>query len=376
MFDPCLEVRQEELLAETLRHQLEAVLDPRAVELSTPTGFTRAGVAQLPWASEEPHTPEALRGSGADQLLDALGEYAASKRFTAVLAPAHYLVDARDPWFEVDTALARRLRDRLDSVGKHETLIYYPLALHAAAFRDATQRRVLTAALEALPVDGVWLRIHPFGSTSGPTALQRYIEACREFHALRLPLVAERSGTIGVALMSFGAVGGIESGLTFGERYDVAPMLREPRDNDPFLPPPRVYLPELGAFLSKAQAEVFFENRQMRSTFGCRDSSCCRRGTVDTLGNPRRHFMIQRLREVANLSHAPETLRPQLYLDNFLRPASDLALRAARVEPALTTNRQRLDAWRETLGAMSRRGGPSTFSVVPEGRRIRRRLGA
>jgi hypothetical protein len=114
----------------------------------------------------------------------------------------------------------------------------------------------------------------------------------------------------------------------------------------------------------------------MKSSFGCHDSGCCRRGTVDTLGNPRRHFMIQRLREVANLSHVPETLRPQLYLDNFLRPASDLALRAARVEPALSRTRERLDAWRDALGAMARLGVPTTFSAVPEGRRIRRRLGA
>jgi hypothetical protein len=376
VFDPCLEARQEELRSETLRHQLETVLDPRAVELATASGFKRAGVAQLPWASEEPHTPDVLRGSGADELLDPLARYVASKSFSAVLAPTHYLVNAHDPWLEVDAALARGLRDRLDAAGKHETVVYYPLALHASAFRDATQRRMLIAPLDALPVDGVWLRIHPFGSTSGPMALQRYIEACRDFHALRLPLVAEHTGTIGIALMSFGAVGGMESGLTYGERYDISPMLKEPRDNNPFLPPPRVYLPELGTFLSKAQASAFFENRQMKSAFGCRDSTCCRRGTIDTLANPRRHFMVQRLREVASLSHAPETLRPQLYLDNFLRPASDRALRAARVEPALTTTRQRLDAWRETLGAMARRGVPSTFSVVPEGRRIRRRLGA
>ena len=84
-------------------------------------------------------------------------------------------------------------------------------------------------ALKTIEIDAVWLRIHPFGTTAaGPIALRGYIEACRDLHRVGVPLVAERSGTIGVALMAFGAVGGIESGITLGERFD-ARTLAAPR---------------------------------------------------------------------------------------------------------------------------------------------------
>jgi hypothetical protein len=130
---------------------------------------------------------------------------------------------------------------------------------------------------------------------------------------------------------------------------------------------------EIGAFLSHKQAEAFFENRQMKIALGCRDSACCQRGTSDTLREPRRHFMIQRVSEVRRMSNAPETLRAQLYLDDFLRPATDLALRAARVEPALEPTRKRLEGWRHTLGEMAKAGPVTSFATVPEGHRIEER---
>jgi hypothetical protein len=373
VFDPCLEARQGELLGETLGHHLEAVLDPRSTDLSTPGGFVRSGVAELPWAGSAIDTPERLAGSEGDEMITSLGEYVAEKGFTAVQAPTHFLARANDPWLAVDAELTRRLRERLDTLERASTLIYYALGVHANVFRDAPSRARLIASLSTLPIDGIWLRVHPFGSTSGPTAVRRYIEACRDLHRLGLPLVAERTGTIGIALAAFGAVGGIESGITFGEKYDVSPLLREPKGGDAFLPQPRVYLPEIGAFLPREVARAFFENRQMRSAFGCRDGGCCRRGFVDTLADPKRHFMIQRLREVSALSRAPESLRTQLYLDDFLRPATDKALKAARTEPALETMRKRLEAWRQTLGAMSREAPASSFAAPPDGKRVERR---
>jgi hypothetical protein len=56
------------------------------------------------------------------------------------------------------------------------------------------------------------------------------------------------SGTVGVALLAFRAVGGIESGITYGERYDVNPLIKPPTNNDPFSPSPRVYIERLGTF--------------------------------------------------------------------------------------------------------------------------------
>jgi hypothetical protein len=376
VFDPCMEGRQEELRTDAVRAGVDAILDPRTVELATPTGFERVAPTNLPWAASAPDTPDAWRGTAGAERVEVLAAYVREKGFSSVLAPTHYLRAATDPWLEVDAALVRRLRNLLDAQGGAHVAIYYPLVLHATAFRDTIQRRTLIASLQGTPIDALWLRIHPFGSASGPNALRGYIEACRELHRVGVPLIGERTGTIGVALAAFGAVGAVESGVTFGERFDVAPLVKPRPKGDAFLPPPRVYLPQLGAFLSRKQADEFFENRQMKIAFGCRDTSCCRRGTTDTLADPKHHFMTQRLRELGRLSRAPETLRAQIYLDDFLRPATDLALKAARVEPALEPVRQRLESWRLTLGAISRSTESFSFAAVPQGGRLDHRLSA
>ena len=369
VFDPCLEGRQAELLTEVRRHHIEAVLDPRTIELATPGGVAQGRVTELPWAGQQqPHTTELLSGAAGEQLVEVLADYVVKHKFSAVLAPTHYLRSATDPWLEVDTRLVRRLRRVLDAAGLGEVPIYYPLALPTTVLHDTRQRTALAAALGGLPIDALWLRVHPFGSASGPLALRRYIEGCRALHALGLPLVAERTGTVGLALLAFGAVGGIEGGITFGERYDVGGLLRPPANGTPFSPPPRVYLPQLGAFVTRGQAGELFEHRQMKTTFGCRDAGCCRRGVLDMTADPRRHFIIRRTSEVNFYSRPPEPVRAGLYLEEFLRPATDLALRAARVQPALEATRRRLEAWRHTLGAMHQAGPPQTFAVVPEGR--------
>lgn len=376
VLDPCLEPRQRELREEAREAGVETVLDPRALELSTEIGFERTGLQQLPWASSAHDTPLSLQGDAADVFVDSLAAYMVEKQFSAVLAPSHYISPDDDDWLDVDADLTRRLRRALDSRAAFETLIYYPLAIHASRFRDASERRRLVHLLRALPIDALWLRVHPFGSNSGQLAVRRYIEACKDFHQLGIPLVAEHAGAAGVALLAFGAVGGIESGITYGEQYNVGGLFRAPREGSPFSPQARVYLPELGAFLSRKQAEAFFDNRQMKGSFGCRDTSCCRRGTVDTLRDPRPHFIRQRLLEVARVSRAPETLRSQVYLEDFLRPATDLALRAARVEPALDTTRKRLEGWRSALGAMAHEGRITSFASAPEGRRMQTRQSA
>ena len=376
VLDPCLKDRHEDLRVEAGQHGLETVLDPRTIELSTVGGIARSGVPRLPWAGETlPHTPDMLDGGAGDFLVEKIVATIIEGKYTAVLAPTHYLAaGAAGPWLEVDGRLTRKLRALLDARGLRDVCIYYPLATTAKIFRHAAERAHLRVALAALPIDALWLRIHPFGTTaSGPLALRRYIDGCRDFHSLEVPLVAEHTGTVGVALLAFGAVGGIESGITYGERYDINPLIKPPGDSNPFSPSPRVYVERLGTFLSRDQADVLFSNRQMKSLFGCKVAGCCPRGAADMSADPRRHFILRRVSEVATYSRPPEPVRAGIYLEEFLRPATDLALRATRVAPELDSTRKRLEGWRRTLGAMHQQGAPSTFAVPPEGQRVQPR---
>lgn len=375
--DPTFWGVHEELGREAASHQMEVILDPQALDLAAEAGYERRGINSLPWAGERPHQPSDLRGDGGARFVDHILDFAEDKPFTSQLVPAHYVASVESDWLGVDIALASRMREQMDRRGGSSRPLYYPLVLHAEVLRNPGHRRRLIDRLREVDVDAIWLKVHPFGATSGPLALKRYIEACRDFHGLGLPIVGDRTGTAGVALAAFGAVGAVEGGLTIGERFDVGALTR-PRSGDPFAPPPRVYLPEIGAFISRKQARRLFEQRGMKTAFGCQRDGCCRRGVDDMIAYPRPHFLVSRGRELSSLSNMPEPLRAAQYLEQFLRPASDLAVRASRALPELDKHRQRLDGWREALGSVHRKDRESsvTYSQTPSGIRVNRRLGA
>lgn len=376
VFDPCLGERHAELLEATADKRLEAILDPRSVELGTEGGLALSTVKDLPWSlgGLAPHTPSRLKQEG-DRFVEALVSYAVEHSYSAVLAPTHYRENARDDWGDVDDALTVALRNALDVSGATEVPIYYPLATNGSSLGNWDERRRFKDRIGALPIDAVWLRVHRFGATSyGPIALRRYIEAGRDLQTLRLPLVAERTGTAGLALMAFGAVGGIEGGVTLGERFDFQSLKKKKEEDDGagWSPPPRVYISELGTFISRKQATQLFEIRGMKPKFACRDTECCRRGAIDMIKDPRSHFIKRRSREVGALGRLPEELRAPVYLDEFLRPATDLALAAAQAFPSLDATRNRLERARTTLGALHRDRPAESFAIAPRGQRLRK----
>ena len=112
VFDPCLEKRHRDLREATIEHQLEAILDPKSLELATAGGIARTGVASLPWSLGEnlPHEPTRLAIAKHD-FVERLAAHVLANGYSAVLAPTHYLDDSRD-----DLA-ARGSRSHLGATG-------------------------------------------------------------------------------------------------------------------------------------------------------------------------------------------------------------------------------------------------------------------
>lgn len=374
ILNPVHAARQLPLVSEANAIGVETILDSKSLELSTPGGYALSGVADLPWAADGVmHTPISLRGRAGAQSVRTLAEYVAEAQFTGVLAPTHFVQGLSSPWWSIDGAHTRLLRATLDELEMADTVIYYPIIAKAADLLDDAFMGRLVRHLEGLPVDSLWLRLHPFGTTnSGPLTLRRYLRICRRLHALGIPLVAEHSGSVGVALLAFGAVGGIESGVTFTDTVNLDGLLHEPRPGARgFLPQPRVYLHQIGAFIEPHAAQEFFAKRGTKTVHACQDASCCPRASVDMLADPRGHYLRQRAREITQLTAMPESLRPGHYMENFLRPASDRAVRAAELEPSLVPVRKRLDSWRRTLGADLEQHSSFTISPAAAGRRLR-----
>lgn len=358
VLDGRLAGRQQVLREALVDNGVHAVLDPDVMQMTTPGGTVLAGLGDLPWAPIANARAVELRGIAGRQLAERVAEAVKLGSFSAVLAPTHLLETAHDSFFAADRDVTGHLRRALDARGLDQVSIFYPLAVPASAFRDAGQRATVVEGLKSAPIDAVWLRLHPFGTaTAGPIALRRYVELCWDLHRLGLPLVAEHTGTVGLALLAFGAVGGIESGVTVGETFSSSTLLK-PRDatSAPFSPPPRLYLDRAGAFAPPASGNRLFESRAMIAALGCRDPGCCRRGVADMLKNPRRHFVIRRTAEVDRIGGVPPQLRANVYVADMLRPALLNIVRAARVLHELERVQHRLEGWHLTLTALATSG--------------------
>jgi hypothetical protein len=360
IFDPCHVTFQEEVLSHMTERGLRTVLDPVMLELSTPLGLTPAR-KELGWADAAPHQEKHFNGKKVDRTARLISEFVIEHRFDAVLAPTHYLAKgANDPWFLIDRRLTYQLRRELDAAGGNSVSIYYPLAVPTAVFFDPIQRRAIKAALASQEIAGIWLRIHPFGANNGGPSLQNYIIACRDFHSLRIPLIAEKTGTHGAALLAFGAVSGIESGISSGDQFNFSRLSLVPKSKrKPFSSRARVYLQPLGIFVSAEHAAELFKDAKFRQ-YACGDTDCCHKGFKSTISDPRRHFVNCRAEEVAQLSAMPATLRPSGYLQQMLRPADDYLGRllvnvddkADKLGKSLLAKSRRLHDRRKTLTAM------------------------
>jgi hypothetical protein len=378
VFDPTLMKRHAELREQVLNRKLDAILDPKTQQSALPGSYTD-DLGGVPWGAGRAHLHSDFEGMAGRRRVAALGSFVLDHGFTQVLAPTHVLRSAADPWLAADAEATRQLRNHLDRRSRVDVPIIYSLASPYAVLRNREQRRRLIRSLREIPASAFWLKIEGFGSSSSATAARSYIEAAVEFHDLAVPLVADHVGGLaGLALLAFGAVGGIAHGITLGERFD-ANAWRKPRSGGGFGAHRRVYFPSLDLMLKPAQAKALLGvSPRARSLFGCKDTDCCPRNVTDQIENPGRHFLRQRMEQVSWLQGIPEELRPQRFLDRHVRPATDLALAAATInweDDAMAKktreHRKRLDSLRVVLGHQAANNPPRSFALLPETRAAR-----
>jgi len=376
VFDASLDELQANLRVEIQNRGIPSVIDFRVMELATEGGF-QAVARRLPWAAKRLDSPGDFSPFRVRALVAALTAWVVEREFSAVLAPTHFLANGeRDPWLRIDLDVLHRLRDALDAAGANRTLIYYPLAVRPESFFHVVERDKLRIVLSQAPIDELWLRVHRIGSNSGAQSLRRYTRTCAEFHQSGRPIVSENCGIAGLVMLGFGAVGALAGGITSGDQFEFNRLKRARDEGESGFAAPRVYISELQSFLSSKRASSFFAKRLAQSYYACKNDACCKNGLQDMLGNPRRHFLNTRLNEIARISSFPEASRPDGYMDEFLRPATNMLVKAANAEPALQKVLSRLDSWEGTFNAVLMDDRPTTFSPPPNGRRILFRRGA
>src|SRR5712692_1039340 len=132
-----------------------------------------------------------------------------------VLAPSHFVLNARSAWWLIDLKLCEDLRRALDEAGGGDIRIDYSLITAYGTLREPEERRAFMSGLQHLPFENLWLRISDFGADATATAVRRYISAVDDFHALNRPLVSDHVGGLaGLAVTTFGATGAIAHGVS------------------------------------------------------------------------------------------------------------------------------------------------------------------
>ena len=380
VFDAAQEDRHKELKEQVLAHRLDAILDTKAMQMALPGGHNRT-LGRLPWSeAERVHMPSDFQGVAGRRLIAAIGDYAILHGYTEVLAPAHLVREIESPWLAIDVQSTHTLRDYLDQNGGRHIPLIYPLSISYEILRTPKLRAQVINALINVKADAIWLRIDGFGGAHAtPTAIRNFIAAAGEFHQLGRKLVADcTGGKVGLALMAFGAVGGIAHGVGVFEQFSSG-HLRSTKSSKAFALAMPIYVPSIDAMLSSKEAETLLSaSPQAKAAFSCPDTHCCKRGAKDMLTDPRRHYLVQRMNEVSALSQFPEPIRPQRFLETNLRPATDKALQAASLEiedavlsKKLQANRKRLDNMRVALGQHLEKAPLRSFAAAPETRATR-----
>jgi hypothetical protein len=337
VFDAGTFERQKDLINALRQDGRELVLDTNVAELSVVGRY--GGAAQgAPWANPDGILTEAhLRvGANAFDLLGKIARFVVENGIRRVMAPAHLLSEATDRRLRSDVEACCALRATLDREGGRDVIIDYPLIVSNASLNDVAQRRAFVAALRSTPIDSVWLKVSGFGGGATAAGLRKYIAAAQDFHLLQKPIIADCIGGLpGLAILAFGAAGGIAHGLAEKERFDASDWHKPPRPPDPDEKRGgnaySVLLPGIDRLLKPDQAQILINANGGRRLLSCNDRRCCPHGFEDTIRDPKGHYLRQRAWQCEALSKVPEARRAQDFLDNTLTAADRTARQAAKL---------------------------------------------
>lgn len=370
--------RHIELIADARDRGFDVILDPKTQEMATPSGLVES-LSKVSWGGEEFHRVQRFQGRQGRTIVENIVEFAVERNFTQLIGPTHLLSGPNDIWLRTDVEAMGWTRRAIEAAGVQMPLIY-SLALPIAVLRDRALRQALLPAVADVPCDAIWLKVENFGDDASGDKLAAYLEACRDFHAAGVPIIADHVGGLpGLASLAFGAVGGIAHGVAVHQNFK-ASAWRRPRveGTHGFAPPEkRIYIRQLDAMLSPVDARQLLQSSpRARGQFACNDQHCCPRGVQDMLAHASRHAMYQRAREIERIAHVPQAVRSGTFVDQTVRPVSDDLARVAGfaslpddVRKKFGKKQTQVSGFRAALTHLSEEPVPSV-AVVPRRRSV------
>ena len=128
-----------------------------------------------------------------------------------------------------------------------------------------------------------------------------------------------------------GAIGGFSFGVGQKEAFRANDYKREPVAGGGGTPK-RVYVTELGRWVSEDQFVVMSQAKGAKGRLLCPDTSCCANGKDDMIDNRNGHFLKSRGAQIEKISRIPDDRREEDFLLRHIGPALRTARALSRLD--------------------------------------------
>jgi hypothetical protein len=325
-------IRKQRQLLRLLREaNCEIILDTNFAELSS-VGKYQDAVRFLPWArNDRPWSAEDLAGNRADFVASQIVEFALEEHVDVILSP-NGLIDSSMSWLNAGVRMNKALYRTLQRSGGNHVSLDYQLIGTMALLRESDFRSNVKAALNDIAAENVWLRTSGHDANSTGTGSRRYIEAVCDLHEINRPFIADMTGGFpALSAAAAGAIGGFSFGVGQKEAFRANDYKREPVRGGGGSPR-RVYVSELGRWISEDQFVIMSQAKGAKPKIYCRDSTCCPNGGDDMIDNNNGHFLKSRAAQIEQISRIPDDRREEDFLLRHIGPALRVARALARLD--------------------------------------------
>ena len=319
VMDAAFLARHEGLTTALQSKRAELVLDPRVAELATPIA-KKTTLQMLDWYSDGTVSdPTNFDQQRIDAVATSIARTAILHGFSAVIAPAHALDDDQVGWIDVDVKLTQALRQALNANGGSGIRINYPLIIPYSWLSSDPQMLLLSGAMSTVPVDAIWLRVSNFSNDKSAAAVRNYIEGTQLLLRANRTLVADHiTGVTGLALIAFGAAGGLAHGVGAKESFRLANWYKPSAGG--FGAGTRIFVSDTDLYFGKASLEPLLNDPVIRTKLGCRNKHCCPRGVHDMMSNHKAHLINSRFDQLAQIQGIPDSRKAQEFVRQTLMP--------------------------------------------------------
>lgn len=327
ILDASYAATEPDLIARLHQLDIPLLIDPQSLRFGHPQFLETKSLARLPYAPPAPLGPDVPRGDAQRLVLGAL-------KFQDRFAPSMYVVPAL-PFAKplgAEAEAYRRIHEIAAAFNGSEVQKRPLMAVAPPGTQVLRSPYALLGRLADLGFSGIYLQPLEFDAKHDSVErLASYITFARCAAEYELPVLAGRVGAFGLLLLALG-IDSFDSGLMQREGFSLASLQRKRKGMSKKSGGGRrrtVYLPQVMATVSQADAQHLLRTKSLKSRFLC-NMGRCRFDYQAQWVDSRSHFLHSRLHEVNTIRNAPTQ---EMKLEAVAR------LLVSCIEQADTTNR-------------------------------------